>query len=215
MYVAMKDLEIRGAGNLLGGEQSGHIEGVGFDLYVRMVGEAVQQFKGEAPAEEEADVKIDLPVDAHLPLEYVSVERLRLEMYRKVAEARTPERLEEVDAEMRDRYGNPPEAVRNLFAVARFRQVARSYGLTDVSLQGRHIRFAPLPLPDSKQLRLKRYYPDAVYKAATDQISVNRPMTRKVGGEPLRDLELLTWCEELLTTLLGQSELNLATSPKA
>ena len=66
MYVAMKDLEIRGAGNLLGGEQSGHIEGVGFDLYVRMVGEAVQQFKGEAP-EEIVDVKVDLPVDAHLP----------------------------------------------------------------------------------------------------------------------------------------------------
>ena len=68
MYVAMKDLEIRGAGNLLGGEQSGHIEGVGFDLYVRMVGEAVAQFKGERPEEEVADVKIDLPVDAHLPV---------------------------------------------------------------------------------------------------------------------------------------------------
>ncbi len=70
MYVAMKDLEIRGAGNLLGGEQSGHIEGVGFDLYVRMVGEAVSAFKGERP-EEETDVKIDLPVDAHLPHDYV------------------------------------------------------------------------------------------------------------------------------------------------
>ncbi|MGE5827959.1 MAG: transcription-repair coupling factor, partial [Micromonosporaceae bacterium] len=81
MYVAMKDLEIRGAGNLLGGEQSGHIEGVGFDLYVRLVGEAVSQFKGEAP-EETVDVKIDLPIDAHLPLDYVGVERLRLEMYR-------------------------------------------------------------------------------------------------------------------------------------
>ena len=88
MYVAMKDLEIRGAGNLLGGEQSGHIEGVGFDLYVRMVGEAVQQFKGERPEEEDLDVKIDLPVDAHLPHEYIAVERLRLEMYRKLAEAR-------------------------------------------------------------------------------------------------------------------------------
>ncbi len=88
MYVAMKDLEIRGAGNLLGGEQSGHIEGVGFDLYVRMVGEAVQQFKGERPEEDEPDVKIDLPVDAHLPLDYIAVERLRLEMYRKLAGVR-------------------------------------------------------------------------------------------------------------------------------
>jgi transcription-repair coupling factor (superfamily II helicase) len=202
MYVAMKDLEIRGAGNLLGGEQSGHIEGVGFDLYVRMVGEAVQQFKGEAP-EEVADVKVDLPVDAHLPHDYVGVERLRLEMYRKVAEAKTTERLEEVEAEMRDRYGQPPEPVRNLFAVARFRLVARARGLTDVSLQGRHVRFAPMSLPDSKQLRLKRYYPDAVYKTVSDQVSVPRPMTRKVGGEAVRDTALLTWCEELITTLLA------------
>ncbi len=210
MYVAMKDLEIRGAGNLLGGEQSGHIEGVGFDLYVRMVGEAVQQFKGEAP-EEVVDVKVDLPVDAHLPHDYIGVERLRLEMYRKLAEAKTADRLAEVEAEMRDRYGPPPEQVRSLFAVARFRMLARELGLTDVSLQGRHVRFSPLPLPDSKQMRLKRYYPDAVYKVAGDQVSVPRPMTKKVGtggpsqssAEPVRDLALLAWCEELLTTVLG------------
>ncbi|HLT09592.1 MAG TPA: TRCF domain-containing protein, partial [Micromonosporaceae bacterium] len=202
MYVAMKDLEIRGAGNLLGGEQSGHIEGVGFDLYVRMVGEAVQQFKGE-PAEEVLDVKVDLPIDAHLPHEYVGSERLRLEMYRKIADAKSAERLEEVHTELRDRYGPPPEPVENLFAVARFRLLARSLGLTEVSLQGRHIRFAPMPLPDSKQLRLKRHYPDAVYKATVEQISVPRPMTKRVGGEPLRDLALLDWCAELLNTVSG------------
>jgi transcription-repair coupling factor (superfamily II helicase) len=200
MYVAMKDLEIRGAGNLLGGEQSGHIEGVGFDLYVRMVGEAVRHFKGEEE-EEPADVKVDLPVDAHLPHEYIGVERLRLEMYRKMAEAKTEARLSEVEAEMRDRYGAPPEAVGNLFAVARFRLLARAHELTDVSLQGRHIRFSPMPLPDSKQMRLKRYYPDAVYKAAAEQVSVPRPMTRRVGGEPLRDTELLTWCADLIRQL--------------
>jgi transcription-repair coupling factor (superfamily II helicase) len=202
MYVAMKDLEIRGAGNLLGGEQSGHIEGVGFDLYVRMVGEAVQAFKGERP-EEEVDVKVDLPVDAHLPHEYIGVERLRLEMYRKLAGARTAEALDEIVAEMRDRYGEPPEPVSNLIAVARFRLLLRSYGLTDVSLQGRHIRFAPLTLPDSKQLRLKRFYPDAVYKTAADTVSLPRPMTKRVGGEPLRDTALLDWCAELLKTILG------------
>jgi transcription-repair coupling factor (superfamily II helicase) len=202
MYVAMKDLEIRGAGNLLGGEQSGHIEGVGFDLYVRMVGEAVQQFKGERP-EEEVEVKIDLPVDAHLPHEYIGVERLRLEMYRKLASARTDAELDEAVVEMRDRYGEPPEPVANLVAVARFRLLARAYGLTDISLQGRHVRFAPLALPDSKQLRLKRYHPDAVYKAATEQVSVPRPTTRRVGGEALRDTALLDWCAQLLRDVLG------------
>jgi transcription-repair coupling factor (superfamily II helicase) len=202
MYVAMKDLEIRGAGNLLGGEQSGHIEGVGFDLYVRMVGEAVQQFKGERP-EEEVDVKIDLPVDAHLPHDYVGVERLRLEMYRKLAEARDEQRLTEVVAEMTDRYGEPPAPVQNLVAVARFRLLARAYGLTDVSVQGKHVRFGPLPLPDSKQMRLKRYHPDAVYKSAADQVSVPRPSTRRIGGEPLRDQALLDWCAQLLSDVLG------------
>ncbi|WP_327039136.1 transcription-repair coupling factor [Micromonospora maris] len=202
MYVAMKDLEIRGAGNLLGGEQSGHIEGVGFDLYVRMVGEAVSAFKGEQP-EEEIDVKIDLPVDAHLPHDYVGVERLRLEMYRKLAEARDEERLREVAAEMTDRYGEPPAPVQNLIAVARFRLLARRYGLTDVSVQGKHLRFSPLPLPDSKQMRLKRYHPDSVYKTALDQVSVPRPTTRRIGGEPLRDQALLDWCAQLLSDVLG------------
>ena len=205
MYVAMKDLEIRGAGNLLGGEQSGHIEGVGFDLYVRMVGEAVAAFKGEKPAEEEVDVKVDLPVDAHLPHDYIGVERLRLEMYRKLASARTADALAASVTEMKDRYGKLPPEVENLVAVARFRILAREHGLTDVSLQGRHIRFSPAPLPDSKQLRLKRLYPDAVYKAAADQVSVPRPATRPVGGEPLRDTALLDWCAELITSIIGGS----------
>ncbi|WP_032715294.1 transcription-repair coupling factor [Salinispora arenicola] len=203
MYVAMKDLEIRGAGNLLGGEQSGHIEGVGFDLYVRMVGEAVQAFKGERP-EEETEVKVDLPVDAHLPHDYVGVERLRLEMYRKLAEARDEERLRAVVAELTDRYGEPPAPVQNLVAVARFRLLARRYGLTDVSMQGRHLRFGPLPLPDSKQLRLKRYHPDAVYKQALEQVSVPRPSTRRIGGELMRDQALLEWCGQLLADVLGE-----------
>jgi transcription-repair coupling factor (superfamily II helicase) len=206
MYVAMKDLEIRGAGNLLGGEQSGHIEGVGFDLYVRMVGEAVSAFKGERPDAEDGagETKIDLPIDAHLPTGYISVERLRLEMYRKLAEARDTIRLDEVVAEMTDRYGEPPEPVANLIAVARFRLLARAYGLTDVSVQGKHLRFSPLVLPDSKQLRLKRYHPDAVYKQANDQVSVPRPTTRRVGGEPLRDQALLEWSAQLLRDVLGE-----------
>ncbi len=201
MFVAMKDLEIRGAGNLLGGQQSGHIEGVGFDLYVRMVGEAVQAFKGETP-EEIADVKVDLPVDAHLPHDYIGVERLRLEMYRKLAEVRDDAALDEVRAELADRYGEVPTPVENLVQVARFRLLARRYGLTDVSLQGRHVRFSPMALPDSKQLRLKRLYPDATIKSNLDMVSLPRPTTRRIGGEPLRDLPLLNWCAELITTIL-------------
>src|SRR5437764_3321332 len=130
--IAMKDLEIRGAGNLLGGEQSGHIAAVGFDLYVRLVGEAVAEFKGEASAEL-AEVKVELPVDAHLPHDYIPGERLRLEAYKKIASATTEEDLAAVREELVDRYGELPQPVDNLLAVAAFRAHARDFGLTDVA----------------------------------------------------------------------------------
>ena len=130
MQVAMKDLEIRGAGNLLGGEQSGHIAAVGFDLYVRLVGEAVAEFKGERGADV-PEVKVELPVDAHLPHDYLPGERLRLEAYRKIASAESAEDLAAVREELVDRYGEPPQPVDNLLAVADFRVNARRFGLTD------------------------------------------------------------------------------------
>ena len=203
MYVAMKDLEIRGAGNLLGGEQSGHIEGVGFDLYVRMVGEAVQAVQGRGGRRRRPRSRSTCRSTRTCRTTTSASERLRLEMYRKLAGG--PRRGGA------GRGGRPRCAtgtasrrppVANLVAVARFRLLARAYGLTDVSLQGKHIRFAPLALPDSKQLRLKRLYPDAVYKQATDTVSLPRPMTARVGGEPLRDTALLDWVADLLKSLL-------------
>ena len=201
MQVAMKDLEIRGAGNLLGGEQSGHIAGVGFDLYVRMVGEAVADFKGEgesAPTE----VKIELPVDAHLPHEYVPGERLRLEAYKKLASAETEEDLAEIVEELTDRYGEPPEPVRNLVAVARLRIVVRAAGLTDVVAQGSNVRFAPARLKESQQLRLSRLYPKSSYKEGTQTVLVPKPMTARIGGSPLRDTAVLQWATDLITQVM-------------
>ncbi|TQS45494.1 transcription-repair coupling factor [Cryptosporangium phraense] len=200
MAVAMKDLEIRGSGNLLGGEQSGHIANVGFDLYVRLVGEAVAEYKGEKP-EIESEVKVDLPVDAHLPHDYIPGERLRLEAYRKLAGVTTASELEAVRDEIRDRYGNPPEAVENLFAVAAFRVRARLASVTEVSLQGRQVRFAPLRLPESKVMRLQRLYPGAMYKQAVDAVLVPRPATARVGGQPLRDTALLDWASDFLDAM--------------
>ncbi|WP_338748502.1 transcription-repair coupling factor [Janibacter alittae] len=201
MQVAMKDLEIRGAGNLLGGEQSGHIAGVGFDLYVRMVGEAVADFKGEGEAAP-AEVKIELPVDAHLPHEYVPGERLRLEAYRKLAAAETEEDLTEIVEELTDRYGEPPEPVRNLVAVARLRIVVRAAGLTDVVVQGKNVRFAPARLKESQQLRLARLYPKSSYKEGTQTVLVPKPMTARIGGSPLRDTEVLQWATDLVDQVM-------------
>ena len=203
MYVAMKDLEIRGAGNLLGGEQSGHIAGVGFDLYVRMVGEAVADYRAslEGGVEEEPplEVKIELPVDAHVPHDYAPGERLRLQAYRAIASANTEEDIKAVREELTDRYGKLPEPVENLLLVAGLRMLARACGVGEIVLQGNNIRFAPVELRESQELRLKRLYPGTVIKPAAHQILVPRPKTAKVGGKPLVGRELLGWVGEFLT----------------
>ncbi|WP_433268302.1 transcription-repair coupling factor [Actinosynnema sp. CS-041913] len=212
MAVAMKDLEIRGAGNILGAEQSGHIAGVGFDLYVRLVGEAVEAFRRHAGAETEgeeelAEVRVDLPVDAHIPHDYVPGERLRLEAYRKIAAAGDGEALQAVWDELKDRYGAPPLPVERLLAVARFRQTCRAHGVTEVVVQGPSIRFAPLELKDSQLVRLRRLYPKAVHKLAANTVSVPRPTEGAAGGRMgapvLRDQELLDWCAHFLASLAG------------
>jgi len=204
MQVAMKDLEIRGAGNLLGGEQSGHIAGVGFDLYVRLVGEAVAEYRGDGEAAP-AEIKIELPVDAHLPHEYVPGERLRLEAYKKLASATTADEVEAIRAELVDRYGEPPTPVENLLDVARLRVRARTAGLTDVMLVGKQVRFAPVELRESQQLRLTRLYPGTMVRPTLRAIMVPAPTTSRVGGRPLRDGDVLRWARELVDAVLLDS----------
>lgn len=216
MQVAMKDLEIRGAGNLLGGEQSGHIAGVGFDLYIRLVGEAVADFRGDGVGKPPEEVKIELPVDAHLPHEYVPHERLRLEAYRKLAVAETTQAVDDVRAELVDRYGEPTEAlggaaVENLLALARFRVRARAAGVTEVSAQGSNIRFAPMELRDSQVMRLRRLYPGSLVKPAVRSVLVPAPKTARIGGRPLRDTAVLDWAADLLDAVVGE---DIATSGK-
>jgi len=203
MAVAMKDLEIRGAGNLLGGEQSGHIAAVGFDLYVRLVGEAVASYKGES-SEPVAEVKVDLPVDANLPHDYIPGERLRLEAYARIAAAADDVGVAAVRAELLDRYGALPGPVENLLAVAAFRAYARRYALTEVAVQGNYVRFAPLELRESQSLRLSRLYPRSVVKPAVRTVLVPKPATARAGGSSLRDTDLLAWCRELLDAVLGE-----------
>ena len=202
MYVALKDLEIRGAGNLLGGEQSGHIAGVGFDLYVRMIGEAVNELKGDGPAEK-PEVRVELPVNAHIPHDYVPGERLRLEAYTRIAAIDSEADAAAVHDELADRFGELPEPVRNLLEVARLRTEARRAGLTDITAAGNHIRFAPVELPDSRQVRVQRLYPKTVLKPAVRTMLVPVPRTAAIGGQPLRDTELLAWCGEVIRSVLA------------
>jgi transcription-repair coupling factor (superfamily II helicase) len=202
MQIAMKDLEIRGAGNLLGGEQSGHIAGVGFDLYVRLVGEAVASFKGDPDAEALGEIKIELPVDAHLPHDYVPGERLRLEAYKKLASVANEGALAEIEAELVDRYGPTPEPVRNLLEVARLRTVARAAGIGDIAVQSTFVRFGPVDLRESQTLRLQRLYKGSIVKPALHHILVPRPMTAPIGGQPVRDKAVLEWAASLIRAVV-------------
>ena len=207
--VAQKDLEMRGAGNVLGAEQSGHIAGVGFDMYVRLVGEAVETFKtmldgGPVDGTDQGpkEIRVDLPVDAHIPDTYVNAERLRLEIYRKLAEAREEEDLRRVAEEMVDRFGPMPVEVDRLMAVARLRHQARKAGVSDIMVQGTRIKFHPVELPDSKQVRLKRLYSGANYRAAAKTLQVPMPRESKAINSPnLRDIELVQWVADFLSSM--------------
>ncbi|GAA0992783.1 transcription-repair coupling factor [Nocardiopsis tropica] len=201
MYVAMKDLEIRGAGNILGAEQSGTIAGVGFDLYVRMVGEAVAELKGDPDAVEEIETRVELPINAHIPHDYVPGERLRLQSYKRIAGVGSEEDILAAYEELTDRYGPPPQQVDNLMAVARFRVLAKSAGLSDVVMQGNQIRFSPVDLRESQELRLRRMYPKSLHKETTRTLLVPVPKAGGLGGKPLRDLELLKWCSDLVNAV--------------
>ncbi len=158
--IAMRDLEIRGAGSLLGAEQSGHIAAVGFDLYVEMVTEAVGELTDSTP-EPRADVQIDLPVTAHLPREYIARDDVRMEAYRHLAAVTTAADVDDVLAEWTDRYGPPPPPAAVLLDVARLRVECLRLGIAAVSVQKGRARLDGWELRKSQEARLRRFSPRA------------------------------------------------------
>ena len=211
MAVAMKDLEMRGAGNVLGAQQSGHIAGVGFDLYVRLVGEAVATYRALADGkpvdgtdQSPKEIRIDLPVDAHIPESYINAERLRLEVYRKLAASTSETDIRLIVEEMEDRYGPIPQEASRLLAVARLRQLARQAGITDIGVQGNRIKIHPVELLDSQQVRLKRLFPGATYRAVAKAIQVSIPKAGTTVTDPkLRDVDLIQWVADFLSAMFN------------
>ena len=204
MQVALKDLEIRGAGNMLGGEQSGHIAEVGFDLYMRMVGEAVEDFKtGYVDVNPRIkECKVELPITAHLPVEYVPSERLRLDLYRRMADCSDDSGLDSIVEELVDRFGELPEPAQSLIEVARIRTLAKSKELTEVVWQGKFLKVAPLTLPESAQLRLTRLYPGTLIKEATKSVLIARNAAPNwLENGSVGDTSTLSWTKEVLLNL--------------
>ena len=190
--IAMRDLEIRGAGNLLGGDQSGHIAAVGYDLYVQMVSEAVAELKGEE-LRPPAEIKLDLPLTANLPSGYVSREDLRLEAYRRLATVTTHAEVDDIESEWVDRYGPLPDPARALLRIGHLRAECARLGIREVAVVtagaglgggGFTARLAPLELKASQRVRLTRLVPKAVFKEDIGQLVV--PLPR--GSDPAEDL---------------------------
>jgi transcription-repair coupling factor (superfamily II helicase) len=193
--IAMRDLEIRGAGNLLGAVQSGHIAAVGFDLYCQMVTEAVGELKGE-PVPEPVDITIDVPVDANLPREYVARDDVRMEAYRRLAGVTSMDDVDDLRAEWEDRYGPPPNSAVALLDVARLRVECVRLGIRSITVQRGMARIVGVTLKESQKVRLRRLAPKAVAKAeAGSPGELVVPVSAKAADVPTALVELL---QELL-----------------
>lgn len=184
--IAMRDLEIRGAGNLLGETQSGHIAAVGYDLYCQMVTEAVSEMKGEhtSPPEE---IKLDVPVDAFLPDTYVPTAELRLEAYRRLGSVTSKEQVADISTEWIDRYGLLPVPAQSLLHIGMLRALCHQCGIREIVSAGRDIRIAPVDLRASQEMTLRRLAPGHVYRSNTRQLSLPIPRNGNVV-EKLADL---------------------------
>ena len=179
--LALRDLEIRGAGSILGEVQSGHIAAVGFDLYAELVAEAVSEMEGR-PVEEKGppDVRIDLPVDAHVPESYISDQELRLEAYRRLASTTSNDEVDDVVAEWSDRFGDLPTEAESLIALARLRVEAIRVGLDEIVKLRSEVRLGPVDLKPSQEVRLQRLAPRSVLRAAEGTVFIP-------ASEPLVD----------------------------
>lgn len=139
--IAMRDMEIRGAGNLLGPEQHGHMESVGYDMYCRLLDEAVSELKGEPLKREESEISIDINVSAYIDDSYIGAEGKKIEMYKKIASIRDGQDAMDIEDELTDRYGGMPEPVRNLIGIAHIKALANSLGFTAVSEKNDAVTF--------------------------------------------------------------------------
>jgi len=206
MRVALKDLEIRGAGNLLGGEQSGHIADVGFDLFMRMVGDAVHEYKAGFMDDGQvlSECKVELPVTAHISAEYVPSDRLRLDLYRRLADAKDEDEITKISEELIDRFGTLPLVAENLLRIARLRTYLKERKIQDFAVQGRYVKIAPLVPSESLEMRIKRLYPGSIVKSVTNVVLIARPQTAAwvSEAEEIGDTSLIDWAFELAKTLL-------------
>jgi transcription-repair coupling factor (superfamily II helicase) len=174
--IAMRDLEIRGAGNLLGDEQSGHVAALGFELYMQMLDEAVRAAEPEDEGQPLPEpVRLDVNVDAYIPADYIPYEQAKIDVHRRVAEAREVADVESLRDELEDRFGPVPESLENLLALQRARIKFGEAGARTVSFRGDRLAVVPIELDSKRARRLREELPDAIYESGRSQVSVRVP----------------------------------------
>ncbi len=195
LAIAMRDLEIRGAGNVVGSEQSGHVAAVGFDMYSQLLKEEIADLTGENVVEE-VDIKLELPVDAHLPHDYVEGAAQRLELYKRISAVRDAGGVTDVRAELADRFGPLPEPAERLLTIAALKAALRRWGITEVVLTPRdQLRISPVELKDSQQVRLQRRFPGHRLKSGQQALFVPVPRPRPD--------DLVAWVASVLRELFA------------
>src|SRR4051812_45559549 len=176
--VAMRDLELRGAGNLLGDEQSGHVAALGFELYMQMLDEAVRAM-GDAAVDGEAElaepVRLDVNVDAYVPADYIPYEQAKVDIHRRIAGAREVAELAELRAELADRFGEPPEPLENLISLQQARIKLGQAGATAVTFRQGRLAVTPIELDSVRAKKLRAEIPGALYESGKSQLSVRVP----------------------------------------
>ena len=204
--IAMRDLEIRGAGSLLGESQSGHIAAVGYDLYCQMVTEAVSEMKGEPQKQAPAEIKLDVPTDSFLPTDYVAKEELRLEAYRRLAGVQTDAQVDDIRAEWEDRYGPLPEPAEALLQVGYLRAQCHRLGLRDIQISMTDAKLAPLELKLSETMRLRRLSKGAKYKEDLGQLVVPLPRRNPDGTKAEPSAYLVKFLRDLVEEDVATSD---------
>jgi transcription-repair coupling factor (superfamily II helicase) len=172
--IAMRDLELRGAGNLLGDEQSGHVAALGFELYMQMLDEALTaaEASGEEGDGDWEPVRLELDVDAYVPAEYVGYEQAKIDLHRRIASARDVATIELLREELGDRFGAPPEPVENLLAIARARIKLGAAGARVATVRGGRLTISPIELDSAGVRELRERLPAAVYESGRTQVTV-------------------------------------------
>jgi len=190
--IAMRDLELRGAGDLLGAEQSGHVAAIGFELYVEMLDQAVEELRsagGEERTDEE--VRVDTDVSAYVPSSYVPYEAAKIDIHRRIAGARAPGELQALRDELRDRFGPPPEPIEALLSIQRARIEFGRDGATSLQLRGTRIVAEPLELESDRVGRVREKIPEAIFSSREGTLSLRIPGPDEPEADRIAQLEAL------------------------